>query len=65
MNIRSSSLSKLINKWEKQGISAYDADSYCMKIGFHPIEVFGASYFEGLTEEEEEYRRIYGEFADV
>lgn len=65
MNIRSSSLSRTINKWEREGISIYDADTYCMKIGFHPIEVFGSAYFEGLFDEEQQYREIYGELADV
>ena len=56
---------RIVKKWEDEGISVYDADTYCMKLGLHPIEVFGASYFDGLTEEEEEYRKIYGELADV
>lgn len=65
VDIHSGSFSKVLRRWQTEGISAYDADTYCMKIGFHPIEVFGASYFEGLAEEEEEYRKIYGELADV
>lgn len=56
---------RILKKWETEGISVYDADTYCMRLGLHPLEVFGASYFDGLTEEEEEYRRIYGELADV
>ena len=59
-NFRSS-----IEKWKKHGISIYDADTYCMKLGFHPIEIFGAAYFEGLIDEEEQYREIFGELADV
>lgn len=56
---------RIVKKWEDEGISVYDADTYCMKLGLHPIEVFGAHYFEGLAEEEEQYRNIYGEMADV
>ena len=59
-NFRSS-----IEKWKKNGISVYDADTYCMKLGFHPIEIFGSAYFEGLLDEEKQYREIYGELADV
>lgn len=65
LNTRSSSLSRTIKKWEKYGISAYDADTYCMRLGYHPIEIFGPAYFEGLFDEEEQYREIYGETADV
>lgn len=64
--VRSSgSIIRLLNKWESGGITVYEADEYCMKIGMHPIEVFGASYFEGLAEEEQEYRQMFGELADV
>ena len=58
-------ISKTIKRWETFGISIYEADEFCMKIGLHPIEVFGSSYFEGLCDEEQEYRKIYGELADV
>jgi hypothetical protein len=58
-------ISKTIKRWETFGISIYEADEFCMKIGLHPIEVFGSTYFEGLCDEEEEYRKIYGELADV
>jgi hypothetical protein len=58
-------VSRLVRKWESGGITVYEADEYCMKIGLHPIEVFGATYFEGLIYEEEQYKEIYGELADV
>lgn len=58
-------IEKTIKRWESRGISIYEADEFCMKIGMHPIEVFGSAYFEGLCDEEEEYRKIYGELADV
>lgn len=58
-------IQKTVMRWEKSGISIYEADEYCMKLGLHPIEVFGSAYFEGLCEEEEEYKKVYGELADV
>lgn len=58
-------IDKLKKRWEESGISIYEADEFCMRLGFHPIEVFGSAYFEGLCDEEEEYRKIYGELADV
>ena len=33
-----------------------------MKLGYHPFEVFGAEYFQGLEQEEAEYIELYGEF---
>lgn len=55
-------MSKKIQRWRTEGISVYEADTECLKLGYHPFEVFGASYFEGLEQEEAEYMEIYGEF---
>ena len=56
------SMSKHIMKWEDVGITVYEADKWCMKLGYHPFEVFGAEYFQGLEQEEAEYMELYGEF---
>jgi hypothetical protein len=55
-------MSKHISRWESLGITVYEADKWCTKLGYHPFEVFGASYFQGLEEEEAEYMELYGEF---
>lgn len=55
-------MSKKIQRWRTEGISVYEADTECLKLGYHPFEVFGASYFEGLEQEEAEYMELYGEF---
>jgi hypothetical protein len=56
---------RLVSKWETNGISVYDADVYSIRLGYHPYEIFGESYFEGLQEEIAEYKKMYGEEADV
>jgi hypothetical protein len=55
----------LVKKWSTIGISVYDADKYSIKLGYHPYEIFGETYFEGLDEEIAQYKKVYGEDADV
>jgi hypothetical protein len=54
-----------LKRWKEKGITVYEADEKCMKLGYHPVEVFGDSYFDGLYEEEAQYKELYGELADV
>lgn len=56
---------RLVAKWSKNGISIYDADVYCIKLGYHPYEIFGEEYFSGLEDEIEQYKKLYGDNADV
>ncbi len=58
-------MNKKIQRWRQEGISVYEADEVCMKMGYHPFEVFGPAYFEGLEQEEAEYQALYGEFEEA
>lgn len=44
--------SHLISKWTNQGIDIYNADAWCMKLGYHPIEIWGQDFYQDCTEEE-------------
>jgi hypothetical protein len=51
-----------MKRWETVGISIYEADNVCISmLGMHPIEVFGQAYFDGLSEEMEQYQKYYGD----
>ena len=56
---------RLVKRWTTVGISVYEADKYAVRFGYHPYEIFGESYFEGLDEEIAQYKKVYGEDADV
>lgn len=42
----------LISKWSRFGIDIYHADEWCMKLGYHPIEIWGQDFYQDCTEEE-------------
>lgn len=40
-----------ISQWRKAGIDLYAADRWCIRLGYHPIEVWGQAFYRGATEE--------------
>lgn len=40
-----------ISQWRKAGIDLYAADRWCIRLGYHPIEVWGQAFYLGATEE--------------
>ena len=38
--------------WRRQGINLYAADRWCVKLGYHPIEIWGQAFYYGTSEEE-------------
>jgi len=40
-----------IGQWRKNGIDLYAADRWCIRLGYHPIEVWGQAFYLGATEE--------------
>lgn len=42
----------LISKWSRFGIDIYAADRWCVKMGYHPTEIWGQDFYQDCTEEE-------------
>ena len=42
----------LRDKWRKGGIDIYNADEWCIKLGYHPIEIWGKDFYQDCNEEE-------------
>jgi len=42
----------LRDKWRKAGIDIYNADEWCIKLGYHPIEIWGKDFYQQCNEEE-------------
>lgn len=42
----------LISKWRSNGIDLYAADKWCIKLGYHPIEIWGQDFYQQCEEEE-------------
>lgn len=41
----------LISKWTKNGIELYNADAWCVRLGYHPIEIWGQDFYVGCHSE--------------
>ena len=41
----------MYRSWIKNGISVYNADKFCIKVGYHPYMIFGADFYEGCSSE--------------
>ena len=44
--------SKTVTRWQRDGLSVYTADKWCLYFGVHPVEVFGHKFYEGCFESE-------------
>lgn len=42
----------LISKWTRKGIDIYAADRWCIRMGYHPSEIWGQDFYQDCTEEE-------------
>jgi hypothetical protein len=42
----------LISKWRRFGIDIYNADEWCIKLGYHPTEIWGNDFYQQTNEEE-------------
>jgi hypothetical protein len=34
-------------RWVHEGIDVYNADRMCIKLGYHPVEIWGQKFYEG------------------
>lgn len=37
----------LISRWSRNGIDVYNADRWCVRLGYHPIEIWGQDFYAG------------------
>lgn len=42
---------KSVERWLKNGIELYAADRMCVKLGYHPVEIWGQAFYEGVAGE--------------
>lgn len=40
-----------LSTWRRDGLDLYAADRWCIRLGYHPIEVWGQAFYLGATEE--------------
>lgn len=38
----------IIFRWRKDGIGIYSADEWCVRLGYHPFEVFGQDFYVAI-----------------
>ena len=44
---------RTMDEWLVQGIDIYWADWWCIKLGYHPAEIFGMAFYQGCFEGED------------
>ena len=37
---------RTLKKWRTIGIDIYGADKWCIRLGYHPIELFGMDFYQ-------------------
>jgi hypothetical protein len=43
---------KQLDRWKTVGVNVYTADIMCLRLGYHPTEVFGSDFYRGCFDEE-------------
>lgn len=43
-----------IASWRKSGIGIYSADKWCIRLGYHPIEIWGQDFYVSIEPEPED-----------
>jgi hypothetical protein len=38
-----------ISSWRKDGIGIYSADKWCIRLGYHPIEIWGQDFYVSIA----------------
>lgn len=44
--------SKTVARWQREGLSVYTADKWCLYFGVHPVEIYGHKFHEGCFDSE-------------
>ena len=42
----------LISKWRRFGIDIYNADEWCVRLGYHPTEIWGNDFYQQCHEDD-------------
>jgi hypothetical protein len=42
----------VISKWRRFGIDIYNADEWCVRLGYHPSEIWGQDFYQQCSDEE-------------
>lgn len=42
----------LISKWRRLGLDIYNADEWCVKLGYHPTEIWGQDFYQDCCDDE-------------
>ena len=45
---------KTKSRWRAEGIELYNADTWAIRLGYHPIEIWGQAFYRGSFDKEEQ-----------
>lgn len=41
-----------VNRWKINGIELFTADRWCIKLGYHPMQIWGTAFYTGVNTDE-------------
>lgn len=41
---------RTVNQWLQNGIELFAADRWCIKLGYHPSQIWGSDFYTGINE---------------
>lgn len=44
--------SSVIHRWRRDGLDVYGVDRWCIKLGYHPTEIYGQDFYAGIDLDE-------------
>lgn len=42
----------MLKRWETKGLNIYWADTWAIRFGWHPVEIWGMDFYQGIEYEE-------------
>lgn len=40
-----------VRRWMRDGMDLYNADEWCVRLGYHPVEIWGQDFYVGCHSE--------------
>ena len=41
---------RTVNQWLQNGIELFAADRWCIRLGYHPSQIWGSDFYTGINE---------------
>ena len=38
----------IVHRWKREGMDVYGVDRWCIRFGYHPVEIYGQEFYRGI-----------------